>query len=113
LIGFIETIRALARTGELRISEHGYDELAEDGLTVIYAEATEMRRRKKTKYVHEGRYVAEVEVVLTDDETGWSPYLSLEDAGKLDEVREALRRGDLKSALNYGQIYELRQVASQ
>jgi len=72
-----------------------------------------MRRRKKTKYVHEGRYVAEVEVVLVEDETGWSPYLSIEDAYKLDDVREALRRGDLEAAARYGRIYELRPVAHQ
>lgn len=30
---FIEKVRALVRAGEVRISEHGYDELAEDGLT--------------------------------------------------------------------------------
>ena len=31
---FIEQVRALIRAGNVRISEHGYDELAEDGLTV-------------------------------------------------------------------------------
>lgn len=30
---FVEKVRALIRTGDARISEHGYDELAEDGLT--------------------------------------------------------------------------------
>ena len=54
-----------------------------------------MKQRKKSKYIHEGRYVAEVEVELLEDETGWSPYLSVEDAYKLDEVRDALRRRDL------------------
>ena len=69
-----------------------------------------MKRRKKAKYVHEGRYVAEVDVELLEDETGWSPYLSVEDAYKLDDVREALRRKDLESAAKYGRIYELRPV---
>ncbi len=69
-----------------------------------------MKRRKKTKYVHEGRYVAEVEVELQEDDTGWSPYLSVEDASRLDNVREAIRRGDLESAAKYGRIYELRPV---
>jgi len=37
---------------------------------------------------------AEVDVELLEDETGWSPYISLEDAYKLDDVRDALRRRD-------------------
>ena len=70
-----------------------------------------MKKRKKTKYVHEGQYVAEVDVELLEDETGWSPYLSVEDAYKLDDVRDALRRGDIGAATKYGRIYELRPVA--
>ena len=70
-----------------------------------------MKQRRKSKYVHEGQYVAEVDVELLEDETGWSPYLSVEDAYKLDDVRDALRRGDLESAAKYGRIYELRPVA--
>lgn len=30
---FVEQVRALIRSGDVRISEHGYDELAEDGFT--------------------------------------------------------------------------------
>ncbi len=72
-----------------------------------------MGKRTKTKYVHEGRYVAEVEVSLIEDETQWSPYLSLDDAYKLDDVRDALRQGDLNAAARYGRIYEMRPVAHQ
>lgn len=72
-----------------------------------------MKRRTKTKYVHEGQYVAEIEVDLIDDNIGWSPYLSVEDAYKLDEVRVALRQGNLDSAARYSRIYELRPVAHQ
>lgn len=72
-----------------------------------------MKQRKKSKYVHEGQYVAEVEVAVAEDDTGWSPYLSVEDAYKLDDVRDALRQGDLESAAKYGRIYELRPVAHQ
>jgi hypothetical protein len=52
-----------------------------------------MKSHHHTKLVHEGRYAAEVEVDLIDTDTGWSPYLSLSDAQKLDEVRKALRGG--------------------
>ncbi len=54
-----------------------------------------MSKRTRTKLVREGRYMAEVEVELVDDETGWSSYLTPSDAIKLDDVRDALRRGDI------------------
>lgn len=71
-----------------------------------------MKRRMKTKYVHEGQYVAEVEVTLIENETGWSPLLNVKDAYRLDDVRDALRRNDLDSAAQYGRIYKLRSVAT-
>lgn len=72
-----------------------------------------MDRRTKTKFVHEGKYAAAVQVSLIEDDTEWSPYLSVEDAYRLDDVREALRAGNLEAAARYGRIYELRPVAHQ
>ena len=57
-----------------------------------------MTTRKTNKLVHEGQYVAEMEVELTITDEGWSPYLSLDDAYRLDDVRQALRDGDLRRA---------------
>ena len=71
-----------------------------------------MSHRKRTKYIHEGKYVAEVDVELLDDETEWSPYLSVEDAYRLDEVRSALRRGDFAAASTRARIYKLEPVAT-
>jgi hypothetical protein len=59
----------------------------------IFFEEKVMKKRHYTKLVHEGKYVAEVDVELIDTDDGWSSYLSLEDAYKLDDVREALGRG--------------------
>ncbi len=42
-----------------------------------------MTNRRISKLVHEGEYVAEVEVELIYTGDGWSPYLSLSDAQKL------------------------------
>ena len=70
-----------------------------------------MNVRRKKKLVHEGQYVAEVEVEVIDTNTGWSPYLSLEDAYKLDDVRSALRRGDIKSASALARVFSLTPVA--
>ena len=50
--------------------------------------------------------------MIYDDETGWAPYICLEDAYKLDEVRQALRQGDIKTAAKYGKIYELCQLTN-
>jgi len=70
-----------------------------------------LRKRLHKKLIHEGKYVAEVGIELFDDEGGWSPYLSLDDARKLDTVRKALRRGDIKSAGRLARIFTLKAVA--
>jgi hypothetical protein len=64
-----------------------------------------VRTRKHTKLVQEGGYVAEVEVHLIESEDSWAPYLSLEDAYKLDDVREALRRGDINASGHLHQLH--------
>jgi hypothetical protein len=71
-----------------------------------------MRKRRHTRLVHEGQYVAEVEVELMETDEGWSPYLSLEDAYKLDDVRTALRRGDLKGAARLARVFSLTPVSA-
>jgi hypothetical protein len=48
---------------------------------------------------------------LIEDDTAWSPYLSPEDAHKLDTVRLALQRGDIAEASKYGRVFELTPVA--
>ena len=85
------------------ISDHGYDELVADGILIRHT----MTGRHGTKVIHEGQYGAAVEIEWLESETGWSPYLSLQDAQKLDEVREALRRGDLQRAGRLARIYQL------
>lgn len=70
-----------------------------------------MTRPHQTKLIHEGQYVAEVEVELIHTDEGWSPYLSLEDAQKLDQVRKALRQGDLKRASQLARVFRLTPVS--
>jgi hypothetical protein len=69
-----------------------------------------MSSRLHTKLIHEGQYAAEVEVELLEADEGWSPYLSLADAQKLDAVRKALRRGDLKQASQLARVFQLTPV---
>jgi hypothetical protein len=75
----------------------------------LYAEKR-VRRRKHTKLVHEGDYVAEVDVELMDSDKGWGPYLPIEEAAKLDRLRLALRDNDLATALNMARVYRLTPV---
>ena len=71
-----------------------------------------MRKRPHTKLVHEGSYVAEVDVELIEADDGWSPYLSLEDAYKLDDVRDALKRDDIGVAARIARVFTLTPVSA-
>lgn len=64
-----------------------------------------------SRLVREGDLVAEVEVNLVEAEGGWAPYLSLDDAYKLDDVRDALRAGDVTRASQLAtRVYRLTPV---
>ncbi len=71
-----------------------------------------MIRKTVTKVVTEGAYAAEVEVELIYDDSGWSPYIGLQDVQRLDTVRVALRSHDLKTASKLARIFELVPVAA-
>jgi hypothetical protein len=66
-----------------------------------------MNRKAYRKLIREGDLIAEVDVEYIYTEDDWSPYLSLEDANKLDNVREALREGDVKRASQMAHVYHL------
>ena len=70
-----------------------------------------MSQRRHTKLVREGHYAAEIEVNLIEVEEAWSPYLSLEDAYRIDDVRDALRRGDVARAVRLARVYKLTPVS--
>ena len=71
-----------------------------------------MTKRHSTKIIHEGEYVAEVDVEILETGDGWSPYISLDDAQKLDEVRESLRKGDIERAAKIAHIFRLTPVSA-
>ena len=60
--------------------------------------------------VLEGQYTAAVELIETDSDG--SPYFSLSNAEKLDDMRSALRRGQLTAASKLGTICQLTPVAA-
>lgn len=71
-----------------------------------------MTKQVRTKLIQEGDYLAEVEVELIETDDHCSPYVSAEDAYKLDDVRETLRRGDVTLAARHARIFSRVPVAA-
>ena len=96
-----------------RVSSRSHHRLQtrSDALGARFSAEEALNVTHHTKLVHEGQYVAEVEVDLLYADEGWSPYLSLEDAYKLDDVREALREGDVESAAALAKVYAVTPVS--
>ena len=77
------------------------------------ANETNMSTKPTKRLVREGDFVAEVDVDLIEADGGWAPYLSLDDAYRLDDVREALRSGDLQRAARLAsRVYRLTPVTA-
>jgi hypothetical protein len=76
----------------------------------VYKEK-EMTKTKQTKLIHVGGYIAEVDVFLLRNEDEWSPYLSPADAMKLDEVKKALKEGNMAKASKKARVFMLTPVA--
>ena len=69
-----------------------------------------MSKQHRTRLVRVGEYIAEVDIELIHSEEGWAPYLSVEDAQKLDTVRQALEVDDIRAAGKYARVYRLTSV---
>jgi hypothetical protein len=85
------TIRRLIEAGDVRISAHGHEELL----------------KTLKKLIHEGDYMAEMELKLELSDDDWAPYISLDDALHVDDVREALQSGDVRTAEKYATVFEV------
>jgi hypothetical protein len=72
-----------------------------------FQEAAAMIPKTRVKLIREGEWVAEVEVERIDEPKGWEPYLSLEDAEKLERVRAALKPGDARTASKIARSFRL------
>jgi hypothetical protein len=71
-----------------------------------------MTKRRISKFIHVNDYVAEVDVELIYTGNDWSPYLSVEDASKLDDVRDALMDEDIERASQLSRVYKLLPIGS-
>ena len=69
-----------------------------------------MRTERRTKLLREGAYAAEVDVRLEYTDEAWSPYLSVDDALLLDQVRKALREENPEEAARHARLFKLSPV---
>lgn len=65
---------------------------------------------KTIQYFRVGKYAAEVEIDEIFDGTTWSPYISYDDALKLDRVRTALESGNVAAAARDARVFELMEI---
>ena len=72
-----------------------------------------MKSEQSVEYIHEGNLVAAVEVSLIETESEWSPYYAIADVRKLEAARDALRRGDLTAASQFGRVFELTPISDK
>ena len=70
-----------------------------------------MTDQKSVEYIHEGHHAAEVDVTVIERDHEWAPFYSIEDVRKLEVVRAALKRGDLKAAAKLARVFEMTPVA--
>ena len=55
-------------------------------------------------------YVPEVDISLIDTDQGWTPCITMEDAYKIDEVRESLRKCDIERISKMAWVFTLTPV---
>lgn len=71
-----------------------------------------MMQKTTREIIHEGKYAAEVSIVLVYTDDSWSPTMSADDAKKLEAVRLALRNGDISGAVKLGRVFELTPISA-
>ena len=71
-----------------------------------------MSKDTQVKLLREGDYIAEVQLELIDDPDGWGPYLTVDEAKKLDRVREALRTGNTSAAGKLAKVFRLVPISA-
>jgi len=71
-----------------------------------------MTTRRQTKLLHEGSFLAEVDVELIESDDAWAPYLSPQEVRRLDDIRLSLRRGEVAAVAKIARVFRLTPVTA-
>jgi hypothetical protein len=65
----------------------------------------------KTKRIYVGDVMAEIDVVMSDEPDAWGPHIDPSELDRIDQLRRALKAGDLKAASEEARLYSIKPLA--
>ena len=65
----------------------------------------------KIKRIYVGDVMAEIDVVMTEEPSAWGPHIDPSELDRIDELRRALKSGDLKAASKEARLYSVKPLA--
>lgn len=72
-----------------------------------------MKQYTAQRLVRDGDLVAEVEIKLEKHDHEWGPTMSMDDALKLDTVRDAMRQKNYDAVRTLGKLYRLTPIEAK
>jgi hypothetical protein len=65
----------------------------------------------RTKRIYVGDVMAELDVVMSDEPDAWGPHVDPSELDRIDEVRRALKSGNLEAASKSARLYSVKPLA--
>jgi hypothetical protein len=65
----------------------------------------------RTKRIYVGDVMAELDVVMSDEPDAWGPHAAPSELDRIDEVRRALKSGNLEAASKSARLYSVKPLA--
>ena len=65
----------------------------------------------KTKRIYVGDVMTEIDVVMSDEPSAWGPHIDPSELDRIDQVRRALKSGNLKAASKQAKLYSIKPLA--
>lgn len=70
-----------------------------------------METSTKTKRIYVGDVMAEIDVAMSDEPEAWGPHIDPSELDRIDQLRRALKSGDLKAASEPARLYSVKPLA--